>query len=146
MNNWEKIYFTWNLKLLLKFSLHIFFGNPSSWHVFNIWVNVQSDCGGQRILEHKLGLSKGHNLPDRVDGLLTELVSEVVIISNLDWHSKRKNNTVKPWTIVERWLLFSGRSCNKRLNFRLWQLQAALVIRGLFICKFAYSYLKNDLK
>ncbi len=30
--------------------------------------------------------------------------------------------------------------------FLLIKIQSALVIRGLFICEFAYSYLKNDLK
>ncbi len=33
-----------------------------------------------------------------------------------------------------------------KIQMFLLTLQAALVIRGLFICEFAYSHLKNDLK
>ncbi len=37
-------------------------------------------------------------------------------------------------------------SLSGRRTVKVYQIQAALVIRGLFICEFAYSHLKNDLK
>jgi hypothetical protein len=70
------------LKKTRLFNLHVIRSYPFSRYVLSITVNLENDLSGQRVLQPVQVLSLGHDSPGGIDGIITKLVFEVVIVSN----------------------------------------------------------------
>jgi hypothetical protein len=75
------------VKRTQQFDLQVFISHPFSRFVFHIAVNLEIYLSRQRVLQLVQVLSVGHDSPGSIDGIISKLGFEVVIVSNLHFQT-----------------------------------------------------------